>query len=192
MKVLDAGTDTMSNIDVLKWMKEKREQHAKEDAEDKRAGLPKQKRPQNFMKALDKHEKELKSKKYPYTKNPKAYSGYEAMELFDNRVIDEIIEPLGEKYRGNGHTEEELENTLGKEQEEKSLTETELLTIMNHAPKNVEMLKPMIENVEERYTQEELEKIVDCVWEVYRYNEERPLEEEEAGEDAGLEGEMAV
>ncbi|EMD00735.1 hypothetical protein BAUCODRAFT_61034 [Baudoinia panamericana UAMH 10762] len=128
------------------------------------------------MASLDKHERELKSNKYPYMRNPSAYPEnekyIESMSRFTSLMTERISYPLEEKYRGNGMTKEELDRTLGKEQEEKALTETEDLMILNLAPGNVEMLKPMIENIDDRFTEEEQQIIVDCVKEVYRCDEQ--------------------
>ncbi|KAF2766246.1 hypothetical protein EJ03DRAFT_183664 [Teratosphaeria nubilosa] len=171
MKILDAGTEPLSNVDVLRWIKAKREQHAAEDKDDRKANRKPTQRPQNFLDALEKHERVLESNAYPYTNNPDSYNNYKAMEELDNKIVDRIISPLNESYRGSGMTAEELEKTLGKEHEAKSLTETEHLMIYNHAPKAVEMLQPMIENVEERFTAEEQETLVEAIKETYRQSE---------------------
>lgn len=190
MKILDAGTENLSNQDVLQWIKRKREQHAAEDAEDKKKGNRLSKRPQNFLQGLERHERELTSTKYPYKRNPSAYDGtYAAMERFDALLAERIAVPLEENYRGQGMSVEQLEKTLGREQEEKSLTETEHLMIMNLAPTSVEQLQPMIENADDRFTAEELQLIVDTVVEVYRPEEPKaPVMEEEveAGAEEGM------
>lgn len=188
MKVLDAGTEPMSNVDVLNWMKDKRKQHAEEDAADKKKGKKPSPRPENFMRSLKKHETALKSNDYPYTKNPTAYAGkdgaVDAMTKFDTMITEKICFSLEDKYRGKGMTIEELDKTLGKEQEEKSLTEPEHLMIMNLAPQCVEMLQPMIENVQDRFTAEEQQIIVDCIIECYRCDEVKA--KAEGGEDEGV------
>lgn len=174
MKILDAGTTPLSNADVLHWIQTKRAQHAREDAADKAKGTKSTPRPSNFLSALNKHERELSSAKYPYRAGPAAYApDYEGMRRFENLFVERIIEPLGEKYRGNGMSAAELDRTLGKEQEMKSLTETEMLVVYNLAPRCTELLQPMIENCEERFTGEEQELIVECVMEVYRYGERK-------------------
>jgi len=190
MKVLDAGTETMSNVDALKWMQKKREQYAKEDAEEKANGRKPTPRPKAFMKALERHERELKNPvKYPYKRNPSAYlkvDDGETLRKFDDLMCAKVIDPLSEPYRerceNKEMTLEELDKTLGKEQDSKCLSEMELLMIHNHAPQCVEMLQPMLENAEERFTAEEQQLIVDAIMEVYR-NEETAGEtgEEAAG-----------
>ncbi|KXL49448.1 hypothetical protein M433DRAFT_8852 [Acidomyces richmondensis BFW] len=174
MKILDAGTTLLSNADVLHWIQAKRAQHAREDAADKARGIAPTARPSNYLSALKKHERELTSPKYPYRNCPAAYApDYEGMRRFENLFVERIIEPLGDKYRGKGMSAAELDKTLGKEQEMKSLTETEMLVVYNLAPRCMELLQPMIENCEERFTSEEQERIVECVMEAYRYGERK-------------------
>jgi len=86
MRILDAGTVSLSNADMLKWIREKRQQIQDEDTEDKAAGVKVRARPQNFLTALNKHERELDSRKYPYQRNPKVYEGYDGMKEFDKMV----------------------------------------------------------------------------------------------------------
>lgn len=184
MKVLDLDHH-MSNAEVLEWAKNKRQQHAREDAEDKKADLHCTPRPQNFLDALDKHERHLKSDAYPYEKNPCAYEGSNAdtsLQAFSKLYMDRIQRPLAERYkqliRDKLMTVEEAKKEQEKEQERKDITETELLMIHNHAPTCVEMLQPMLENVEDRFTVEEQEIMVECVKEVYRVDESKVANEE--------------
>ncbi|WPH00221.1 Hypothetical protein R9X50_00304400 [Acrodontium crateriforme] len=175
MKILDAGSAAMSNMEVLLWIEEKRAQHSAEDAEARAAKAKPRPRPKNFMDALKKHQRVLKSKQYPYDQNPDAYSNktdkYASMRQLDEKICEEIIYPLEEGYKGNGMKSDELEASLGKEQEAKELTETEHLMIHNLAPKCLEQFQPIIENLDERYTAEEQEKIVEAINSVYRCNE---------------------
>ena len=60
-------------------------------------------------------------------------------------------------------SKEQIDKEFAAEQEKKCLTEPELLMIYNHAPICVEMLQPMIENVEERFTPEEQEMLVEVI-----------------------------
>ncbi|KAK4543217.1 hypothetical protein LTR36_005767 [Oleoguttula mirabilis] len=191
MKVIDAGTEPMSNADVLEFFRNTKARIKTEDAEDKAMGIKIKPRPANFLKAMEKHQRELESNKYPYKKNPKAYDGYDGMGEFDNLVVQRVILPCSDKYRGKGMNEEEIEATLGKEHEMKQLTETEHLQIHNNAPQCVEMLQPMIENHEERFTPEEMELIVQAIMEVYRKEEMAGQGGTEGAED-GTEGETGL
>ncbi|KAF2170194.1 hypothetical protein M409DRAFT_64529 [Zasmidium cellare ATCC 36951] len=168
MKILDAGDHLLSNADVLDWMKRKRAQHAAEDAEDKKKGVKPAVRPSNFMRALNRHERELKSDNYPYVKNPTAYEGtarhaqFEKFALDAENVVQDHLEAEW-KDKLATMTKDEVEKVFAPEQEKKCLTEVEMLMVYNHAPTCVEMLQPMIENVEERFTSEELELLVEVV-----------------------------
>ena len=202
MKVLDLDHH-MSNAEVKDWIKRKREQHAREDAEDKKADLHCTPRPQNFLDALDKHERHLKSDAYPYEKNPSAYDGRNAdtsLQAFGKAYMDGIQVPLGQKYKelvrerltklketkeGEDYEKsrkdviKQAQKDLEVEQDRKDITETELLMIHNHAPTCVEMLQPMLENVEDRFTLEEQEIMVQCVKDVYRVDELKVVTEKE-------------
>ena len=177
-KVLDAGTETLSNADVLEWIKSKRAQHAKEDADDKKAGRCKVHRPSNFVSALRKHERELVDVKYPYVANPGAYEGENrdrSLELFLERCDQDICFPLEEKYKGGkGLTLKQIQKRLGKEQDKKCFTPSELLMIHNIAPENVSMLETMIDGWQDRFTSEEMEKVVAVVQEVFRCGDRLP------------------
>lgn len=185
MKVLDAGDHPLSNADVLDWVKRKRAQHAAEDAEDKARNskgssssstMSPTLRPKNFMRMLDRTERELASDKYPYTKNPSAYSGEARKVAFQKFALEAenvIQDALQEEWRerARGMTKEELDKKFEPVQEMKCLTEPEMLMIYNHAPACVEMLQPMIENAEERFTAEEQQMLVDVVMRTLRPDE---------------------
>ncbi|KAK1817719.1 hypothetical protein LTR12_007920 [Friedmanniomyces endolithicus] len=178
MKILDAGTQPLSNQDVLTWIASKRAQHVAENSTTKGKGKGKDQQPSthpsNFLASLTKHERELKDpKKYPYVNNPTAYNGtFDAMRKFHELLLERIYIPLEDKYRETTTmTAEEAGKALGKEQDEKTLTDTEQLMLFNHAPQGVEQLQPMVENCEERFTAEEQQVLVDCVMEVYRRDE---------------------
>lgn len=168
MKILDAGDHPLSNADVLDWIKRKRTQHSTEDAEDKKKGVKPAPRPANFMKALRRHERELMTDNYPYVKNPSAYEGtarrtqFEKFVLEAENVVQDHLEAEW-KDRLAGMTKEQVEKEFAPEQEKKCLTEPELLMIYNHAPMCTEMLQPMIENVEERFTTEEQDLLVEVI-----------------------------
>ncbi|TKA70624.1 hypothetical protein B0A55_07582 [Friedmanniomyces simplex] len=208
MKILDAGTENLSNQDVLTWITAKRAQHSAENAAaaavvGKGKGKDKDQQPSphppNFLAALTKHERELRDpKKYPYTSNPTVYNEtYDAMARFDKLLIERICFPLEEKYKNNmtGMTAEQIEKALSKEQDEKALTETEHLMLFNHAPQGIEQLQPMVENCEERFTGEEQDVLVHCVMEVYRGEEMggkkvSAAEGVDGGKEMELEGRM--
>jgi hypothetical protein len=182
MKVLDAGDHPLSNADVLDWVKRKRAQHSTEDAEDQSRGAQPCARPANFTRMLDRTERELSSDKYPYAKNPSAYAGTgrkTALERFALEVENVVQEALQEAWRERlrGMTREDVERTFADEQERKCLTEPEMLMVYNYAPQCVEMLQPMLENVEDRFTPEEQQMIVDVVMRVLRADEVVPMAE---------------
>ncbi|KAF2215931.1 hypothetical protein CERZMDRAFT_94318 [Cercospora zeae-maydis SCOH1-5] len=165
MKILDAGDSPLSNADVLDWLERKRAQHAAEDAEDKAKGQKPAARPKNFMRVLDRTERELKSNNYPYVKNPRAYNGdarSTAFQRFACEAEDAMQTSLEADWRERlqNMTKEQFEKEFEQEQEKKCLTEPEMLTIYNYAPQCVEMLQPMIENVEDRFTADEQQVLV--------------------------------
>lgn len=177
VKIL-AMDQKMSNAEVLDWMKQTRARHAEEDAEDKAGGKEPTGRPQNFLDAMTKHGRHLKSDAYPYEKNPSAYAGKNqdiSLHKFNDRHFEEIHQPVYEKFKAaiiaKLISPKEGGDKMEEEQLRKEISEEELLMIHNHAPKTVEMLQPMLENVEERYTVEELQIIVDVIKEVYRKDE---------------------
>ena len=168
----------MSNAEVLDWLKQTRARHAREDAEDTAAGNKPSPRPQNFLDAMTKHERHLKSDAYPYEKNPSAYAGKNqdiSLRRFNDEHFEAIHTPIFEKFKAaikaKVISKEEGAEQMEQEQLRKEISEEELLMIHNHAPKTVEMLQPMLENWEERYTVEELQVIVDVIKDVYRQDE---------------------
>lgn len=173
MKILDAGDHPLSNADVLDWIKRKRAQHATEDAEDKKKGVKPAPRPSNFMRALKRHERELMTDNYPYVRNPTAYEGnarktqFEKFVLAAENVVQDHLEAEW-KDRLASMTKEQVEKEFAPEQEKKCLTEPELLMIYNHAPTCTELLQPMIENVEERFTADEQEMLVEVITKTLR------------------------
>lgn len=176
MKILDAGDAPLSNADVLDWVKRKRAQHETEDEEDKAKGIKPAERPKNFMKALNRTERELTSTKYPYVANPTAYEGNARSTQFQRFVqeVDEVIQTqLLEEWAESLKTmsQEQVDSEFHPVQDMKNLTEPELLMIYNIAPTVVEMLQPIVENVEDRFTTEEQQMIVDVIMRVLRPDE---------------------
>lgn len=168
----------LSNAEVMHFIKNKRAQHSREDIEDRTDGKEKDGRPSRFMKALEKHERHLNSESYPYGKNPNAYSEDEYLhthrelsKLHMDRIQKPIFEEFMQKARAKLASGTELKSQMENEHEKKELTEPEWLMIANHAPTTTEMLHPMIEQCDERYTQEELAIIVQCIKETYRKDE---------------------
>ena len=167
MRVKDGG-QTLSNAEVLRFLQKKQSQYAQDETLDRASGISP--RPEPFLLSLEKHVRHLNSDAYPYTKNPSAYAGSNAEESihkFSEETLRRIHEPLVEGYkvkiaRGDVSVPQaRLE--LREEQAKKELSEVEVLMIMNHAPGTVELLQPMIESVEERFTAEELEQIVEAI-----------------------------
>ncbi|KAM3425086.1 hypothetical protein BST61_g7052 [Cercospora zeina] len=190
MKILDAGDSPLSNADVLDWVERKRAQHAIEDAEDKAKGQKPAARPKNFMRVLDRTERELKSNNYPYVRNPGAYNGdarSTAFQRFAREAEDAMQTSLEADWRERlqNMTKEQFEKEFELEQEKKCLTEPEMLMIYNYAPQCVEMLQPMIENVEDRYTADEQQVlVVDDKVDEQKNRNERQKPEMNAGEGA--------
>lgn len=183
--ILDPGTVRLSNADVLHWLSQKKAQNAADAASDKAAGRKKTFLPDNYQRALRKHERELSSRKYPYTDNPGAYAGdnrIESMRVFVETLDERILGPLDEKYkdlieskRGEGEAEvKKVMKALEREQEMKGLSEAELLQVYNLAPQAVEILQNIVVDWEERFTAEEMEVIVRTVGEVFRCGERLP------------------
>lgn len=175
MKVLDTD-HALTNAEVLDWVKSKRAQHAREAAQDR--SIP---HPKNLVKVLEKTERHLTTEAYPYESNPTAYSDLEsrneALKRFSELTMERIQRPLCENYKDKVRTKamtvKEARSKLVSEQEKKELTEPELLMIVNHAPAVVDILQPMIESCDERFTAEELDIIVQCVRDTFRPDEGR-------------------
>jgi hypothetical protein len=179
--ILDPGTVRLSNADVLHWLSQKKSQNAAEAAADKAAGRKKSFLPDNYQRALRKHERELVSRKYPYTDNPGAYAGenrIESMRVFVEKLDERILEPLDEKYRAliasGEKSEAQVLKALEREQEAKGLSEAELLQVYNLAPQAVEILQNIVVDWEERFTAEEMDVVVRTVGEVLRCGERLP------------------
>ena len=147
----------LDDADVLRFIKEKREQHGAEDARAKNEQRPKSKRPYNYMRSLQKHEKHLENAERPFLNNP--------------------------RYDENG---EYLQTLVTRLEEHVKLTKTELLMIANHRPHGRELLLPMIEDIEARFSEEQQQEIVDIVVDVLgRPKASAPTQAEE---DASNEG----
>lgn len=179
--ILDPGTVRLSNADVLHWLAQKKTQNALDAASDKAAGRKKAFLPDNYQRALRKHERELNARKYPYVDNPGAYAGenrIESMRVFVEMLDERILGPLEEKFRENVASEEKSEaqalKVLEREQEMKGLSEAELLQVYNLAPQAVEILQNIVVDWEERFTAEEMEVVVKTVGEVFRCGEKLP------------------
>lgn len=179
--ILDPGTVRLSNADVLHWINQKKAQNASDAASDKAAGRKKSFLPDNYQRALRKHERELTARKYPYTDNPGAYSGdnrIASMRVFVEKLDERILGPLDEKWKAMVQSGEKSEaqalKGLDKEMEAKGLSEAELLQVYNLAPQAVEILQNIVVDWEERFTAEEMEVIVQTVGEVFRCGEALP------------------
>jgi hypothetical protein len=168
----------LTNAEVLQFIASKRLQHTREDGEDSNDGKENDRsRPQRFMKSLAKHERHLIPDSYPYTKNPSAYGSQ--LEKTHQQLLDlhmeRIQKPIFESYMARALAKEstgaELKAQMQAELDRKELTETEWLMIANHAPTTTEMLHPMIEQCDERYTQEELGVLVQAIKDTYRKDE---------------------
>ena len=201
VKVIGEMDHYMSNAEVLTWMKNKRKQHAREDADDREQGITPTPRPQNLVDSLKKHERHLKSSHYPYEKNPSAYEGTNqdrSVHDFSEATMQKIQVPLVEDYRtaikAKFKTVKEAQDELEVLQEKKELTEMEILMIHNHAPTSVETLQPMIEDIEKRFTEKEQEMLVECIKDVYRADEMKAAVEkaEKEPEKDGDKGSMEL
>ena len=168
MKIVNGGDHPLSNADVLDWIQRKRAQHRREDADDTARGIPPASRPNLFMTALTRHERELRSTKYPYTRNPSVYVGEKRIKAFKNFALelenvlqDHLEEQWRERLRDM--TKDQIDHDYAPLQDMKCLTDPELLSIFNHAPTSVEVLQPMIESVDDRFTADEQQIIIDMI-----------------------------
>ena len=185
----------LSNAEVRLWMLQKRQQHAEEDAADRANGLQPSVRPANFMKILNTTELHLGRSVYPYEKNPSVYSteGHyvNAIKNFNKQLAARLARPFLVKYkkeRKNGrYTSKGAFLAFKKAMVPKEITRTELINIENLAPKNVEMLQPLLESHEERFTADELQIIVDTIEAVFRPDEKNAKEQakKSAGGNSG-------
>lgn len=189
-KIIDMNHQ-LSNAEVLTWLENKRKQHVEEDAEDEAAGRDVKPRPQNFVKMLDKTERHLKSDAYPYVANPSAYKDMNqdyTVSKFGAETMKKIQKPLFEKFKDDVKkglmTKKQAKAKLEDEQDKKELTDPEFNTIFNLAPTCVEMLEPIIEEVDDRFTKEELELMVQIIKDVLRPDETGSVYAE-GGEKAG-------
>lgn len=176
-KVL-ASDHYLSNAEVLHWVRLKRLQHTREDAEDLANNAPAMERPENFLNILERTERHLTSDAYPYEKNPSAYKGTnqdKAVAKFEAALTKAVHVPLKnsylEKLRQGQVAAKKAAEELKVEQDKKELSEAEMLMVFNHAPTCVDMLQPMIEQVEIRFTLEEQEAVIGCIKEVLRPDE---------------------
>lgn len=174
----------LSNADVLAWIATKRAQTKSETASDKASGLPKSFLADNFQRSLRKHERELASRKYPYTDNPGAYSDanrIRAISVFSQQVDERIVFPAEDALRATMREEGKEEGVVEKAVqglwEKKALTETEHLQVYNLAPNAVEMLQNFLVDWEERFSGEEMDELVAIVGQVYRCGERMPGDE---------------
>lgn len=176
-KVLEM--EEMGNFEVLKWMRDTRKRHDKEDREAKAAGLDLKPRSRNLERAFEKHERHLARDNYPYEKNKSVHNeDYDVDEVTEklnqaivNRVHRPIMEKYQAKYRSQEMTGDEAQQGYDEESEPKILTTSELVMIHNHAPTTVETLSPMIEQHDERFTEAELGLIVEAIVEILRPDE---------------------
>jgi repressor of nif and glnA expression len=183
--ILDPGTTRLSNADVLAWIAAKRLQHTTETASDASAKKKKTPQPDNFVRALRKHERELKGKKYPYTLNPGAYGTEESRErsvrmflrMVDERIIAPAEAAADEEGRALGESKLTREKRVKKVQELKTLTEGEVLQVVNLAPQCTEIMGCVVESWEERFTGEEMEGLVEVCGMAFRCGEVLPEEE---------------
>ncbi|KAK5175449.1 uncharacterized protein LTR77_000588 [Saxophila tyrrhenica] len=168
----------LPNAEVLHHITTTRARHAREDdaAPD---GKKVHARPANFLASLDKHERHLQSPHYPYLKNPSVYgtpfSQSKALRKLSALHMRRIQHPLYEDYMGKVQRGEinadRARKKLERLQERKELTDTEWLMIVNHAPVVLELLQPMVEDCDERFTEEEREILLQCVKDVLRKDE---------------------
>lgn len=178
--VLDPGTVRLSNADVLNWIAQKKTQHAADAAADKAAGRKKTFPPDNYQRALRKHERELSARKYPYSNNPGAYEGdnrIKSVAVFTELLDERLLGPVEEKYKARieaGEDKGVVEKELEKEHDAKGLSEAELLQIYNLAPQCVEILQNIVVDWEERFSAEEMEVVVQVITEVFRCGEKLP------------------
>jgi len=138
MKILNAGTELLDDKDVLKYIKDKREQHKAEDQRAKVENRTVTKRPANYLRILKKTEEHLEHFERPFKNNPK----YDE----DERYLTLLISKLQSRVK---------------------LTKPEIIMLLNHRPGSIEFMTPMIEDIDARVPNEEDQQwIVDTVVEV--------------------------
>lgn len=175
--ILDAGSVQLSNADVLHWIRTTRERQAKEDADLKAAGRARIDRPARYVNSLRKHERELTSKKMPYADNPGAYQGQNrnaSLMMFVEKCDEDIAYPLEAEYKDKSFTLAQLRQALGKKYEDKAFTPTELLMLQNIAPQDATLMTNMIESCEERFSDDETQKIIQNIQDIFRCGDTLP------------------
>ncbi|KAF2721261.1 hypothetical protein K431DRAFT_191746, partial [Polychaeton citri CBS 116435] len=174
-QILDKGTTHLSNAEVLNWTRRTRERYKREDEADKATGRPFKARPQGIIRSLNKTERELADRKYPYTRNPSVYAAdgdaVGALAQLDAEVTEAVVAPLSQRALERDASAPGKVEWLEERMAEKGLTRTELLMVLNHAPTEVQILKNMIEDCERRFEDEELQRIVEVCVKVLRRDE---------------------
>lgn len=171
--------EEMGNFEVLKWMQETKKRHAREDREAEAQGLTLKPRPTNLIKSFEKHERHLKRDVYPYAKNPSVhnedYDIDEVVNKYSHAVIERVHKPILKKYQGKVRsgdlTKKEAEDQMEEETEPKVFSEMELMQLHNLAPTGMEALQLIIEQWEERFTEEEMGVILEVTSEILRPDE---------------------
>lgn len=175
------GMEEVTNFEVLKWIRDTKKRHAEEDAQYEAEGLVLKPRPLNFKQALEKHERHLTKDFYPYEKNPSIYNeNYdidEACQKLNVAVVERVHRPIQKKYRDKVSAKEmtlkEAEEAYDKETDPKLFTEMEIMMLHNLAPKGMEALQLIIEQWEERFTEEEMSLVLEAVADILRPDEQK-------------------
>lgn len=171
--------EEMGNFEVLQWMRDTKKRHAKEDRETEAQGLNLKPRPTNLKKAFEKHERHLTRDVYPYEKNPSVHNeNYDidvVVEKLNVAFVEAVHKPILAKYRAKIRSGElskkQAEDKMEEEQEPKIFSEMELMQLHNLAPTTHETLQLCIEQWEERFTDEEMGKILEVIAEILRPDE---------------------
>lgn len=145
-KVLDAGSKSISDHEVLLFIQSQQAAHAKEPQT-----FP---QPANYVRALERHQAHLAHEERSFLNNPK----YDD----DSGYVIKLMEALEPSVQ---------------------LTKTELLMLINHRPYKRELLLPMIEDIETRYSEEQQELIVNKVVEVLGHPGENTDVQETSAQD---------
>jgi len=127
----------LDDADVLRFIKDKRKQHEAENTRAREERRAKTQRPANYMRSLKKHEEYLEHTERPFMNNAR----------YDNDAT----------Y---------LVDLLQKLEPHAKLTKTELLMVANHRPHKRELLLPMIEDIDSRFSEEQQQAIVSVVVDV--------------------------
>lgn len=171
--------EEMGNFEVLRWMRATKKRHEAEDEQYKAEGLVLKPRPVNVKKAFEKHERHLTRDVYPYDQNPSVHNDNydidEVVNKLNQAILARVHEPILRKYqdtvRAKELTVKEAEKKFDEEGEPKVLSEMELMQLHNLAPRGMETLQLMIEQWEERFTEEEMGQILEAIMEVLRPDE---------------------